>query len=137
MTKELRIILVEDDPAQAKLFNLVLKKRHAHVRLEHFETAEEVLQFIKESTDFSTFNNIVLSDLNLPVGTGIDLYKEICKTERRQELRFLLYTQVTNSTILQQAYDAGVTSVLTKSDSFEEFESLVSTIVAKSSINIS
>ena len=135
MTNGFYIFLVEDDFAQAKLFQFTLKKKHPEVTLLTFESGGKLLEHVDKQNVVQNANRIVLSDLNLPDMTGIELLDALKKTKWGDRVRFILFTQIANPEITEKAYSAGAAAILTKADSYDEFESLVVSLVGFWSLN--
>lgn len=105
-----RVLLVEDDPAFGRLMQWVLD---GIAELERVETSEEVSALVSER-----WPDLILSDLNLPTVTGVELFKELQSDEGASGLPFALLTgsmpMDEDTGPLREARDAGITNILYK-----------------------
>ena len=69
MNPTLRVLYVEDDPSDADLARRVLARRAPHCVLTLVSTVQAALEKLMAAPDF----DLVLSDLHLPDGSGLDL----------------------------------------------------------------
>lgn len=78
----LRILLAEDDPINAMLIRAMLEKAgHAVQHVEHFETLLDCAL-----SEGSVRPDIVISDLSMPGGDGIDMLGRLRGHERRLDI---------------------------------------------------
>ena len=78
----LRILLAEDDPINAMLIRAMLEKAgHTVEHVEHFETLLDAAL-----SEGSVRPDIVISDLSMPGGDGIDMLGRLRGHERRLDL---------------------------------------------------
>lgn len=129
MESQLDILLVEDDSAQAELFNILLKKKYSAVQMMHFSSGSKLVNSLKEKFPVSSHPTIILSDLNLLDMTGLELLAELRQLPLGYKLRFILFTQMLNHKTLEEAYSKGATAVLSKPNSLDEFDALITALV--------
>ncbi len=78
MTRARRVLLVEDDPLVATLFNELLPEHN--IEITHFTNAEDALKAFDDCPE-DTFFDLVISDKNLPGITGLELLNHIKQHE--------------------------------------------------------
>jgi len=71
---ERRILLVEDNPADAWLIKEALRRRSLTCHLDHYLTAEDAIRAVAlEGIDGTSVPDLILLDYNLPGGHGVDI----------------------------------------------------------------
>jgi CheY-like chemotaxis protein len=80
----MRILVVDDDPMAGEMTSAILEDQGFEVVL--VENGVEALEHLNLEEDF----DIVVSDLNMPVISGIDLFREMI--DRRILIPFILLT---------------------------------------------
>ncbi|MFD1572415.1 response regulator [Halorubrum laminariae] len=117
----IRVIHVEDDSAFADLTASYLDRLDP--RFEHQSTrtiADAKRRFEAGPVD------AVVSDYDLPDGTGIDFLEDVRETD--PELPFVLFTGKGSEEVASEAISAGVTDYLQKRGSTDQYEVLINRI---------
>ncbi|MHC1736690.1 MAG: ATP-binding protein [Ignavibacteriaceae bacterium] len=123
MKKAIRILLVEDNPNDAKLLSFELK-RHYEITLIKVETREDFLRELKE------FNpDIVLSDYNLPSFDGLEALR--ITMEHYPLLPFVLVTGSLNEETAVEVMKAGADDYVIKENLKRLFTSIEGAIEKK------
>lgn len=74
MPEKLRILLVEDNPADVRLIREALRCKGIDFELEHHETAIAGIKAVKRTDrDHTNVPDVILLDYNLPAGTARDV----------------------------------------------------------------
>lgn len=110
----LPILIVEDDKLQAKLFALPLKgKDEYHVETAHSGT--EALQLIaaRKQAGLGPYR-LVMTDLNMPGMSGIDLVRNVRSLPEFAKTIFLVLTASEDDQSTKDCMEAGATAVITK-----------------------
>jgi CheY-like chemotaxis protein len=101
-TKELRVMLVEDDPEDVAFTKIILRKagldRNLLVALDGKEAIEDLVR-LKENG--STIPDLILLDINLPDISGIDL---LTKLKRDHKLSRIPVVMLTGSNVGASTY---------------------------------
>lgn len=74
--KVIRIVLIEDSPADADLVKEYVKDQPGGFEVEHFFTLAEAFSYIKNSSNV----DVIISDLNLPDSFGQDTITKLSST---------------------------------------------------------
>lgn len=113
--KVAHILLVEDEKELAELFSLVLSREGFLVTtVQTVAAAINAINMIKEQKLLKP--NIILLDLLLPDGSGIDVLKKIRSDFRRDELRVFIFSNYTNPDTDIELSTFGIEKFLLKSD---------------------
>jgi DNA-binding NtrC family response regulator len=103
-----RLVLIDDDPAQLRILERVLRRGVAsHIEIEGLTDPREALDRLQ-----SEWVDILLTDLSMPEISGLDLLR--CVKERNRFVQVLLITAVASSDALLEAIDLGASDYLLK-----------------------
>ena len=116
----LRALVVDDESDVQYLFTQRFRRelRQGLVELRFATSGEEALQILRAGGAADVV--LVLSDINMPGMTGIELLREI-KAEF-PELRVLMVTAYDSADIQREALSAGAEGYLTKPLDFDELK---------------
>ena len=105
----IRILLVEDNPHDRRVFHRAFRKSDMPTQITDCKRAEAALELL--AADATQFD-LVVSDHNLPGSSGLDLYRQLKDGSLR--LPFVLLTGVGNELLAVQALKLGVDDYLPK-----------------------
>ena len=130
MNTPLEILLVEDNPHDAELAILALRKHNLANRLVHVEDGRAALDFLfgtgaYEGRDVVLQPKVVLLDLKLPKVDGIEVLRQIRADERTKLLPVVILTSSRENSDLINAYQLGANSYIVKPVDFENFSDAV------------
>ncbi len=120
--KSLNILYVEDEPTTAKKFSSILKKIFNEVF--YAPNGKEALDIF-----YNNNINIVISDINMPILNGLELAKEIRKTDIN--LPIVLISARNESDTLLEAIDLNIDSYILKPISLDAFIEKINSISKK------
>jgi two-component system response regulator len=127
MSKEKRIILVEDDPDHADLIKEVLEGEFSEGDIVLVRDGQDAIDYFQE---FSVKCNgqaikdiikMVILDLNLPKVSGMDVLKYLKKNSKYSQIPVAILSTSANEEAISEAYENGAVKFLTKPVSYEEF----------------
>mgnify|MGYP000134292032 CR=1 FL=1 len=124
--QKLKILLVEDNPADVMLFTMLTSKVAPHVELFTVEDGEEATDFLMKKGSFAHAKpvDIVLLDLNLPKKSGIEVLAEIRLEPKLRDLPIFILTTSNSVEDKERAEALNIASFLTKSVDITELEGL-------------
>ena len=115
----LEILLVEDNPADAQLFQRGMRGAH-HITVA--QTGAEALDRLSQRGKFQ--NNvrpdIVVADLNLPIMSGHEVIKAIKSNPSLRSIPIIVLSSSSRSDDVQGAYDLGACAYLVKSETLPD-----------------
>lgn len=126
---EIEIVLVEDNPNDAELITRSLKKHHLANKIVLLKDGAEALEFLfgegglaeKGSPD----PRVVLLDIKLPKVDGIEVLRRMKSDERTREIPVVILTSSNEERDINEGYNLGVNSFVTKPIKFDEFAKVV------------
>lgn len=127
MTESFRILLVEDNPADADLTREILQSGPRAIELTVAATGTEAVDYMHKRGRFASAPtpDLVLLDLNLP---GIDGRGVLTEIKHHPELRRVPVSILTSSLSekdVAQSYDLGANCYVVKPLDFKGFQAIV------------
>lgn len=102
-----RILLVEDNEMLLTgVMKILVQKGHTG---DICQNGKEAIELIKKN-DY----DLVITDLLMPVGTGLELITTIKNDEAKQHIKIVVISSMTNAESISEAMQAGADSYLTK-----------------------
>lgn len=116
------ILLVEDNPDDAKLTIRALKKRNVSNNIFIVKDGEEALDFI-----FAKGNcpKLILLDIKLPKVSGIEVLKQIKSNEKTKTIPVVMLTSSREEPDIKECYKLSVNSYIVKPVDFEKFSQII------------
>jgi len=126
----IEILLVEDNPADARLLDAYFGKSVARYNLHIVRSGEEALSFLYHGVEFTDAPrpDVVLLDLHLPEMTGFEVLAAIKNHQHLKDIPVIVLTVSTADDDVQRAYDLQANCYLTKPQDPEGFAALMKAI---------
>jgi len=122
--QELRILLVEDNPADAELTMDALRECHLVNQVQWVKDGAEALDVLFGSIASAAESRrlkLVLLDLRLPRVDGLEVLRRVRADERTRRLPVVVLTSSHEEIDVVRAYDLGANSYLVKPVESEAF----------------
>ncbi len=114
-SRPLRVLLVEDSPADALLFQKMIQPIEQDIQLHCISESDTVMQYLYQSEQAAQSPDLIILDLNLPKLNGLQLLKAIKSTAQTQVLPTLILTNSISKREMQEAYRLGCAGFIQKS----------------------
>ena len=129
------ILLVEDNPYEARLTMMSLEEQNLAKNLVHVDDGAEALDFIfakGKYADRGHDNNpkMILLDLNMPKIGGLEVLKRIKSDERTKSIPIVILSSSKEDSDLITSYMQGVNSYVVKPVEYDTFTKAISDIGA-------
>lgn len=126
----LRLLLVEDNPADATLVEVGLENARARFKLDIAVDGAQAIErlLLLDQTGASAYPDLILLDLNLPRMTGHDVLQTIKAHPGLRRIPVVILTSSRNASDIRAAYMNGASSYLQKPDSIEDTFDLMGTL---------
>ena len=105
--KKRKILFVDDEPNFLNGIRRMLRSQRDDWSMEFVNGVEEALERCSE-TEFDT----VVSDVNMPGKTGLDLLRALRGDERTRAIPIIILTGNAETDLIRQALDLGATDLL-------------------------
>ena len=121
------ILIVDDSDADVELLQHLLSAKNPNAVIHSVATGDEVLNFMRKKKDPQKTQNIdlVIIDLNLPKGGGLDILKELKSDENLRRVPVIVFTGSESEQDVDKAYELGANCYLVKPVAFEELSKVV------------
>jgi CheY-like chemotaxis protein len=128
MNKNGPIVIIEDDLDDQEILVEIFTDLNYRNTIVYFSDSEEALQYLKE-TKVKPF--LILSDINMPKLSGLDLRKKIKNNEELNLkcIPYLFFTTAVNEAAVIYAYSQSVQGFYVKSNSVAKLAQTIKTII--------
>ncbi|MBF0336914.1 MAG: response regulator [Nitrospirae bacterium] len=129
-SRQIEVLLVEDDPADIDLMREGLLGAKVYVNLRVVMDGVEAMAFLRKEGAYGAAlqPDLILLDLNLPKKDGREVLREIKSDEGLKKIPVIILTTSDAETDILRSYNLGANSYVTKPVGFEEFVKVVNTI---------
>jgi two-component system response regulator len=121
------IILVEDNPDDARLTIRALKKRNLANNLLHLWDGEEAIQYLTQN-QHNNLPKLILLDLKMPKIDGIEVIQYLKKDTLLKSIPIVVLTSSKENNDIKKSYELGANAYIVKPVDFEKFTRAVSEI---------
>ncbi len=125
MTREKRILLVEDDPDDVELTMRALKKHKIVNEVIVAHDGAEALELLLEGDLKEHPPELVLLDLKLPKVNGLEVLQRLRQEPRLHRLPIVVLTSSTEERDLLASYENGANSFIRKPVDYDQFAEAV------------
>ena len=119
---ELKVLLVEDNPADVRLTREALKE--ARVRLHVVRDGVEAMELLR-ATGGPRLPDLILLDLNLPRKDGREVLQEIKQSDGLRHIPVVILTTSQAEQDILQSYRLGANAFITKPVEIDQFFQVV------------
>lgn len=130
LKKPIEILLVEDNPSDARLTIESFRNADIENNLHVVEDGELAIEFLEQRGAYENVPrpDIILLDLNLPKKNGIEVLADIKANVKLRRIPVAILTTSENEDDIHKTYDLGANCYITKPVDFEEFIRVAKTI---------
>jgi CheY-like chemotaxis protein len=128
--KPIEILLVEDNPGDARLTREALSMSKIHNNLHHARDGEEAMRFLRREGAFADVPkpDLILLDLNLPKRDGREVLDDIKRDPLLMHVPVVILTSSQAEEDILKAYRLHANCFITKPVDLEQFIKVVSSI---------
>lgn len=121
--RSIHILLVEDNPGDARLIMEALKDARTRSRISHVVNGVQAIEFLRKAGDHAQAvrPDLVLLDLNLPCKDGREVLAEIKADALLRRIPVIVLTTSDAETDIQKAYDLNANCYVTKPVQYDQF----------------
>ncbi len=126
-----QILLIDDLPSDAKLFEHALQQIETRAKLYWVSTAEEGLEYLKREGRFAGAGlvRLVVSDLSMPGIDGFELLAQVRQNPALAATPVVIMSSSRSPRDVLRCYRLGANSYITKPMSLETFVATIGTLV--------
>ncbi len=128
--KPIRILLVEDSPADIRLTREVLKDERVRENLSVVQDGVEALAYLKKEGQYENAPrpDLILLDLNLPRKDGRAVLSALKSDANLRKIPVVVLTTSQDQQEVHNAYDLNANCFITKPVDLEEFTRVIKAI---------
>jgi CheY-like chemotaxis protein len=132
MSQAHRVLLIEDDQADAYITRRVLKEVADTLALEHTETGEAGLEYLetRQPQGRNALPELILLDLNMPRMDGFTFLQRVKKQTLFSSIPVVVLTTSASQHDINRAYALGAAGYIVKPTSIEEFTAKMQQLTA-------
>jgi CheY-like chemotaxis protein len=129
MNKHGPVVIIEDDLDDQYILDKVFKDLEYENEVIFFKDSVEALEYLTDS-DIEPF--LVLSDINMPKLSGIELREKIVNNEdlRLKSIPYLFFTTCAEQKDVIDAYSRSIQGFFVKGDNYTKLKNTIEKIVA-------
>jgi CheY-like chemotaxis protein len=127
MNRQLRILLVEDDPIHAMVIRHALQGHDALGELVHVDDGEAAVKLLHQPTPDSS-PDLVLLDIRLPGIDGFDVLRQLRASEKTRPLPVVMVSTSDDPAEISRSYAMGANAFIVKSPDYEDFSRRLSDV---------
>jgi len=125
-----KILLVEDNEDDVELVELALNSGLIANQLDIVRDGAEALDYLRCKGKFENRNSkempaLILLDLNLPKVSGLEVLKEIRKSEQTKIIPVTIFTSSDQERDIVESYKLGANSYIQKPVDFQKFKEAI------------
>ncbi|MCB9079065.1 MAG: response regulator [Anaerolineaceae bacterium] len=133
MSREVEILLVEDNPSDLELAMHALQKYNLANNIEIKRDGADALDFVfcqgkYAQRDIEKTPKIILLDLKLPKVDGLEVLNKIKSNPQTRNIPVVVMTSSNQERDIVESYELGVNSYIVKPVDFEQFANAVRNI---------
>jgi CheY-like chemotaxis protein len=126
----LRILLIEDNPADAQMLRTALERAGMPVEITHLDDGVEAVEYLAQVPGLSQSCDVVLLDLNLPRLSGFEVLEHVRSRHELKKLPVVIMSGSTNADEIDRCYEAGANSYISKPIHLDEILATAAGFVA-------
>ena len=121
--KRIHILLAEDNLGDIILIREAFAERNLIDRISVVKDGKQALDFIYKDGKYANEEtpDLIILDINLPKINGLDVLKEIKKTQDIKRIPVIMLTSSSSQKDINESYDYCANCFLTKPDDVDDF----------------
>ena len=128
--KELKILLAEDDPDDAEIFQLAIKRSGLATRVMVTHDGQETIDYLSGNDPFHDrtkfpFPNLLIMDIRMPNVDGFHLLTWLRTHPQCSVVPTLIFSASDQPNDVRKAYQLGANSYIAKPSQLEELVNLI------------
>ncbi|MCZ3364298.1 MULTISPECIES: response regulator [Methanobacterium] len=130
MANPINILLVEDNPADARLIKEVFKDTKTKNRLYVVKDGVEAMAFLNQEFEYTDIPrpDVILLDLNLPRKDGREVLKELKEDDILKRVPIVILTTSSAEEDIIKTYNNHANCYITKPVDFDQFLKVINSI---------
>jgi CheY-like chemotaxis protein len=125
-----RVLLVEDEPADAHLIRLAFEENKVIVNLRHVHDGVEAFSFLRREASYAdeAQPDLILLDLNMPRMSGRQFLEKVKQDEALRHIPVVVLTTSDSESDILASYNLGAAGYIVKPVDIDDFIRQVQTL---------
>jgi CheY-like chemotaxis protein len=117
------VLLVEDNPADARLFREAITRHASDIHLQVVDNGDDALRFVRREGNFASSPNpdLIILDFNLPGKDGREVLRELKSDPVLKRIPVVVLTTAGSETDVLRAYELHANCYIRKPVDMDEF----------------
>ncbi|MDZ4833329.1 MAG: response regulator [Candidatus Melainabacteria bacterium] len=130
MVNQLKILLVEDSRADARLIMEVFKEEKIHVDVDVVRDGDAAMSYLYRTGEYEnkTSPDLILLDLNMPRKDGREVLAEIKADERLKSIPVVILTTSQSEEDILKSYNLHASCYVAKPIDLDQFRKIIKSI---------
>ncbi|MHA0042044.1 response regulator [Deinococcus sp. PEB2-63] len=128
MSRPFTVLLVEDELADAELFQDLLSEVAADIHVEHVENGQAALELLQRPG--AQRPDLIVLDLNMPVMNGHDFLSQAKAVAELRAIPVMVLSTSDHPDDIHRAYDGYASGYVVKPGSYQEYTQVLDTVQA-------
>ena len=128
MSRPFTVLLVEDELADAELFQDLLSEVAADIHVEHVENGQAALELLQRPQ--TPRPDLIVLDLNMPVMNGHDFLVQAKTVPDLRAIPVMVLSTSDHPDDIHRAYDGYASGYVVKPGSYREYTQVLDTVQA-------
>jgi len=128
MSRPFTVLLIEDELADAELFQDLLSEVAADIHVEHVENGQAALDLLQRPG--AQRPDLIVLDLNMPVMNGHDFLSQAKAVAELRAIPVMVLSTSDHPDDIHRAYDGYASGYVVKPGSYQEYTQVLDTVQA-------
>jgi len=128
MTKEVVILVVDDDLGHVRLIEKNLRRAGLHNAIERFENGQEILDFLfrrGERVRSKEISYLLLLDIRMPKVDGVEVLRQVKIDPELKKIPVLMLTTTDDPREVERCHGLGCNSYIVKPVDYDKFSEAI------------
>ena len=122
MSKEVIIVIAEDDAGHANLIIRNIRRAGFHNEIKHFTDGEQTLDyFFSDTSDIESLDHLLLLDIRMPKVDGFTVLRKLRQDLKEIYLPVIIITTTDDPHEIEKCYKLGCNSYMVKPIEYKNF----------------
>jgi CheY-like chemotaxis protein len=121
MTREVVILIAEDDPGHVRLIEKNLHRAGLHNPIQHFQNGQEILDHLFGDGSAKHASCLLLLDIRMPKVDGVEVLRRIKADARLRKMPVIMLTTTDDPREVQRCHDLGCSNYIVKPVDYDKF----------------
>ena len=122
-TRQVTILLVEDDPGHARLIEKNLHRSNITNKIVHLTNGQQAIDYLFDEKNAAPL--LVLLDLNMPVLDGYQVLEHMRANPKTKRIPVVILTTTDDVHEVSRCYDLGCNVYITKPVDYRQFSDAI------------